>query len=354
MSSIKDKVVDTSAILFNVDGSIKYVSLANLSSKHLKDTLYIFLPNEDDDNYLLIEYSEYMKLKRATIRYEMSVYHYLEDYNEEERLDSTVKEIEVFTPYEFYLSIWNILKIRMITTLFFEMNLEFSSIEGFNIENMHIEVELDNGTVDILDWVFKPGVSLQSNTRKLCYKLCKQYHIPWKEFRMKEKVFKVCDDMWDVISYDSIEYGDLVGLISDMAMIVQFMTWTPQYEKILSEIVDVEISGFDKKSILDAYPDFDKHKKEKAYLSKIDTGEISEAGYAISFMISYGYNDKYTLLSNLKYICKYVEAFIAWNYNTPYEDCVCIILVSFIRSKGNSEDYRVEVTITKDNTDFLI
>lgn len=340
------------SILLNADGSVGYTTTTSINERKIKNALYYLLPNPDDPNFLLVECSKFMYLRRARICYEMSMYVYSENDSTEDRLDSSMKEVVVHNPCDFYISLWNILKLRTIMTLFYESNLDFENIEGFSIGNVLIDVFFDDGSLDTFKWDYKNDISIQSNFRKLSSKLCDHYHIPWRSFRNRDTVFKIYNDCWDIVDYDKIKIGDLVGLISDCAMNVEFMNWTPEYFKIMDETLDVEINGFSIENIVQEYPMYETHKHERSFLSKIDTGSIPDLAFAISFIISWGYNDKFTVLSNLHYICKYVESYISWNMQIPIEDCECFIMLSYVFVKKNASK-RIEVTITKNNMDYL-
>jgi len=349
-------------ILMSYSGSIKYMRLEEfMKLTDRKKYQYILFPNIDDANYIICMNSKIMDMLHGYIRYNMSIYSYTdesvaEDDPREFKDEQREQIIEVENCYDFYSALYSILKLRYAIYLLHDTFVNSDEdINGFSIDDLYAEVTLSDNSVIKYEWKYIDKISIFSNYDKLCKGISIAFNVPWKDFRSTEDVFRIKNDDWDLIHYTKIKKDDLIGFISQDTLAVQFISIDMNYAYFFDSQIDIEIYGAEIDEIKKEYPDIKKYKHDGAYLNRIDIGNFMRVVmcYMISLSVGRSPIEKAQIISNMIYLCKYIEA-LSSEYCGMHtiDEMICLIRMTY--DKYTKYDCkRGEVILSKYNTNIF-
>ena len=349
---------DNECLILNIDGKIDIIQLKDIFDHNMKNVQYVLLPNPDDDNYYIIENCKFLEMESGTLSYDMYLYTYNEDGvmgtdNAELYLDERKHQTKLNNFYELYCALYDIIKMGYVIELLYDTYSMGEEIEAFCIDNLHIDIKIGDEEF-VYDYEMSKKGSIFSRIKKIIKDICTTFNIPRYDFVYEEKVFRIRKNKWDLISQSKIKEEDLVGFIGDLLMTVKFFNYNIFNASIIENPIEVEIYGADIEPLLEDYPLLKTMKTDKNYTSMIDVGTISEPAFTASLILSLNRNQKIEFLSNVRYLCKYVEAFSSMVSlsNAKLDDVICLMLVSFIsraqhfKKSHLSGANRVEYTLT--------
>ena len=323
----KFKKMNAPIIIFDMDGSIRFTDLDGLVNTKREYIEYVLFKNPDDDNYFIVEGSKFIGIKEADIDYTMINYvSYNDEFGDDVSSDEYIEgehHAHVNNCIEFYTTLWNVFKMRMVYTLMM-IGFEVEDRCGFIISEMNISVKLDTDELITFEWKMNYEVTDGSNVVKLSKLLFKKFKIPNSELSFSEKCFLITSNNWQLVPVDSIKKTDLIGYISDTLMTVSFTTMN-DLKCIISSWISVDVYCTELTSVVNTYSDYLANKNNQKYLLGIDVDDIPVL-YNTSFTLHMD-NDRVTFFSNLHYFFKYLKGSLAIPLNVDINKVECIMSI---------------------------
>lgn len=346
-------------ILLNKNGSISTLLLDDFEPEKAVKAKYVLFPNYRDSNYLIVENSEFLFMKKAKITYGIMIDYIDRDFCDDDydpRVDEELLEqkwVEVNTPYEFYVALWNIFYFRLVAEIMYRGDLENCNALAFTIPFIAIDVTMSDDTIVSFEWNDNPKNSIVTNMIKLMTKVCDVFKIPHRKFRRGTNFIRISDNMWDIIREKEIGKHDMLGFVSNGAATVNFYASDDIVLQVASQRIDIEFNVINIGPLTE-FEEFKMLKKNLGngrYLNTIlDVGEFPNVIDCGSFIICEPFEDKLGFLSNIRSFIHYIEG-IGAAYIDKHEDATAIVTMGYSTSKKSNS--RREVNLTREYISFL-
>lgn len=353
-------------IILDVDGSIIKNDLEVFLRSEKRNIAYILLPNPDDDNFFIVENNDFLNIQGGYVSYEMFLYSYSEEGfidsgDEEMIMDQKICEFQINNAYDLYCAVFNIIKLNYAFEILYNLFITDAEVNGLGIDNLKIDITMQNGEIFEYRWKMPTRGSIFSRMSKLSKEISKIFHIPTADFAYRNTVIRIKDNKWKEISYSKVKENDLIGFVGNVTGLTQFITATEFNLNCIENRVELEFHGTEIENLEEEYPDIRKHIHEPNYTSRIDLGLIAEPCFYMSTCLSMNVNQKVEFLSNVKYFCKYIEAYVSLTslINAKIEDVICLISATFVyrntadKLSAENNENRIESILTKYNPYIL-
>lgn len=346
-------------ILFNKNNTISTLLLDDFEPKRTKNAKYVLFPNYRDSNYFIVENSEFLHLKKARISYGMMVDYIDRDFCDDDfdpRSDGESIEqrhIEVNNSYEFYVALWNIFYIRMVSEIMYRGDVENYNALAFTIPCIAIDVIMEDESVVSFVWEDNPNNTIVTNMIKLMTKVCDVFKIPHRKFRKGSDLFRITDNMWELVREKDIHKHDMIGYVSNAAATVNFYSADDIILRVADNRIDIEFNVINI-GPLSEFEEFSQLKKNLwngRYLNTLlDIGNFPNVIFCGSFIICQPFDEKLTFMSNIKSFIHYMEG-IGACFIEKNADSTCIVTMGYSTSKDPAT--RREVNLTREYISFL-
>lgn len=354
-------------ILLDVDGSIREMDMESFLRLEKRNISYALLPNPDDKNFFIIENNDFLDISGGYIKYDMFLYSYCEegffsdDKDEEVIMDPKTCEFQINNAYELYCAVFSIIKLNYAFEILYNLYVTDSEINGLSVDNLKIKVNMNNGELFEYEWKMPTKGSIFSRMSKLCKEISAIFHIPTSDFAYRDTVIRIRNNNWKEIPYSKVKENDLIGFVGNVTGLTQFITASEYNLNCIENQVEVEFHGTEYENLEEEYPNIRKHIQDPSYTTKIDLGLIAEPCFFMSTCLSLKTNQKVEFLSNVRYFCKYIEAYVSLTsiINAKIEDVICLISVTFVyrntagRLSIENNENRIESILTKYNPYIL-